>query len=428
MRHSSALTSQGRLFMWGYNGYGQLGDTTGADPKTPVNITNEFTLNSGETLVSVELGELNSSALTSQGRLFMWGDNSNGQIGDGTKVRRFKPTDITSNFNLNSGETLLSVSLSYFTSSALTSQGRVFMWGYNGDGQLGDGTTINRLKPVDITNNFNLNSGETILSVSLGDTSASALTSQGRLFVWGYYESNGSGAIRYTPVDVTSIFTLNSGENIVNVVLKGGLNFSALSSQGRFFMWGYNGSDSYLSTPLDITGNFNLNSGETILSFKKGGGFSSLLTSHGLLLMWGYNGSGQLGDGTTIRRDTPVDITSNFNLNNGETILSVSLGGWFSSALTSQGRLFMWGPNDDGQFGNGTTSSSLTPLYSGSGLNYVLYSIQSYSYQSTIPPYTPTKEGYIFDGWYTDADFTTIYIFGMMPANDLNLYGKWIVE
>jgi len=371
--YSSAITSEGRIFTWGYNRRGQLGDGSyNLDPNSiPTEITSNFSLNIGETITETSLGFYHSSAITSEGRIFTWGDNYHGKLGDGTATDRYAPTEITSNFSYNTGETITEVSLGSSHSSAITSKGRIFTWGYNFYGQLGDGTNINKDIPTEITSKFNLNTGETITSVSLGSNYSSAITSEGRIFTWGYgvYGQIGDGttANRYTPIEITSNFGLDVGETITSASL-GSNHSSAISSEGRIFIWGSNAfgqigdgttTDRYI--PIEITGNFSLNVGETITGVSLGSNHSSAITSEGKIFIWGFNSDGQLGDGTTTNRDTPTEITSNFTLYTGETITTVSLGYAHSSAITSEGRIFTWGANANGELGDGTIANRYTP-------------------------------------------------------------------
>jgi uncharacterized repeat protein (TIGR02543 family) len=197
-------------------------------------------------------------------------------------------------------------------------------------------------------------------------------------------------------------------------------------------MWGYNnngrlgnGTTTDSSTPIDITSQFNFASGETIVSVSLGESHSSALTSSGRFYIWGNNNYGQLGNGTTTNSSTPIDITSQFNLTSEEIIVKVSLGTYDSSAITPSGRLFMWGDNSNGQLGNGTTTNSLTPSWI-STTSYIKDFESSQVYGSNITPYTPIKEGYTFSGWFTDLEMTTSYTWRTMPANNFNLYGYWI--
>jgi alpha-tubulin suppressor-like RCC1 family protein/predicted metalloprotease len=371
--HSAAITSEGRVFTWGSYGFGKLDDGTFTGNNIPTEITSQFNLNGGETITSVSLGGIHSAAITSEGRLFTWGYNYiYGQLGDGTTTSRSTPKEISSQFSLNTGETITNVSLGEVHSSAITSEGRVFTWGYNAYGQLGDGTTTKRYTPTEITSQFNLSKRETIKSVSLGRSHSSAITSEGRVFTWGdnYSSQLGDGTTskRYTPTEITSQFNLSKRETIKSVSL-GSSHSSAITSEGRVFTWGYNfygqlGDGTTLnsrSTPTEITSQFNLSKRETIKSVSLGSSHSSVITSEGRIFTWGLNDFGQLGDGTKTYRYTRTEITSQFNLNTGETIIQVSLGDRHSSAITSEGRVFTWGNNEYGQLGDGTTTKRYTP-------------------------------------------------------------------
>jgi uncharacterized repeat protein (TIGR02543 family) len=442
--HSSALTSSGRLFTWGYNPHAQLGDGTTTQRNTPNEITARFNLNEGERIIQVSLGGYgnHSSALTSSGRLFTWGENNYGQLGDGTTTQRNTPNEITARFNLNEGEKIIQVSLGGYHSSALTSSGRLFTWGYNLYGQLGNVFSLDRkdrTTPTDITARFNLSSGETIIQVSLGDYHSSALTSNGRVFTWGwnYYGQTGSRErnspgdnSRYTPVEITARFNLNEGERIIQVSL-GFRHSSALTSSGRLFTWGHNdrgqlgdGTTTERYTPVEITAHFNLNEGERIIQVSLGYRHSSALTSTGRLFTWGANYIYQLGTGTNVYNiTTPTEITARFNLSLGETITQVSLGADHSSALTSTGRLFTWGSNSSGELGDGTTTKRITPTQ----MNFNIATGESidYVFNETLSENIPVREGHTFSGWFTDSTLTKPYTFLTMPAQNITLYGKW---
>jgi uncharacterized repeat protein (TIGR02543 family) len=435
--HSSALTSNGRLFTWGRNTSGQLGDGTTTQRNSPVEITAGLNLISGETITQVSLGSSHSSALTSSGRLFTWGYNYYGQLGDGTTTDRNLPTNITARFNLSVGETITQVSLGISLSSALTSSGRLFTWGSNSFGQLGDGTTTDRNLPTNITARFNLSVGETIHQVTLGGAHSSLLTSRGRLFIWGFNTDGrlgvGTTTDRSTPTEINARFNLNEGETIALVSLGDG-HSSAATSTGRLFTWGSNGNGqlgdgttTQRNSPVEITAGLNLISGETITQLSLGGFHSSALTSNGRLFTWGHNRNGQLGDGTTTDRNLPTNITARFNLSVGETITQVSLGNSHSSALTSTGRLFTWGMNFYGQLGDGTTTDRKTPTWLDSNTLYFRESIV-YRYNESLNDNIPEREGYTFAGLFTNSELTNTYAFTTMPAQNLTLYVLWNVN
>src|SRR5690554_6920509 len=104
----------------------------------------DISLAPGETIIQVSLDEYHSAALTSSGRLFTWGSNYKGELGDGTNSNRSTPTEITNRFSLATGDKIIQVSLGRYHSAALTSSGRLFTWGNNYNGRLGDGTSTRR--------------------------------------------------------------------------------------------------------------------------------------------------------------------------------------------------------------------------------------------------------------------------------------------
>ncbi|MBU1143737.1 MAG: InlB B-repeat-containing protein, partial [Firmicutes bacterium] len=431
--HSALLTSEGRLFMWGSNNFGQLGVGTGFTQNTPKEITNQFTLNETELITDVFLGGHHSAALTSEGRLFMWGYNDYGQLGDNTTISKNNPIDITSRFNLNVDETIMSVYLGAEFSTAITSSNRIFAWGYNWTGQLGNGTMETKIVPTDITNQFNLSSGEKIESLGLGTAHSSAVTSSGRVFTWGYNWAGilGDGTIetRTTPVDITHQFNLEVGEKISSTSF-GNSHSIALTSNGRLFVWGANSSnqlgDGTSSTriiPIEITSRFNLAEGEVIENVRTFDFHTIVITSANRIFSWGSNTSGQLGDGTTINRNTPIEITSRFDLISEEAISLVSTGGYHSLAISSDGNIFKWGSNSSGQLGDNTYSNTSLPSKIAS-LNPILVNQDIYEFSSEVIPYTPIRDGFNFVGWF-DNDFETQFIFTSMPSKNLTLVGYW---
>jgi uncharacterized repeat protein (TIGR02543 family) len=433
--HGSALTSFGRIFTWGWNAYGQLGDGTSTNKSTPVDITDQFTLYPGETIESISLGSNHSAAITSLGRMFVWGANGYGQLGDQTIIQKNTPVDITDQFDLEVDEIIVDVSLGYAHTSAVTSEGRIFTWGWNIYGQLGDGTSNDRLSPTEITDQFNLVQDEKMVSTSLGTNHSAAITSEGRIFTWGwnFYGQIGDGTTSQSnmPIDITYGFTLEVGEHIQRISL-GDLHSTALTSTGRMFTWGANiygqlgdGTNILRTTPTEITNHFNLETDETIENISSGSNHVVVLTSLSHLFVFGYNDYGQLGDSTTTHKNLPVNISSAFNLSTNETIKSVSLGSDYSSVLTSSGYVYTWGANTYGQLAIGTTNSKLTPYKT--PINYaLLVKTDTYDYGEIITVYAPTKVGSTISGWYLDYMMTTLYQFVNMPASDLYLYGYWI--
>ena len=405
------------MFIWGVNHNGELGDGTEISKSSPIEITSQFNLANDERIISMSLGINTSSALTSTGRLFTWGINDTGQLGnEENMMTRSIPAEITPHFNLSSDETIKSMSLGVDHSSALTSTGRLFTWGNNDFGQLGDGTTINKLMPTDITSQFNLTSGEIIISVSLGRSYSSALTSTGRVFTWGQNSfgqlGDGTTDNKLIPTEITSQFNLLNNDTVSLLLSSGVYHSSALTSTGRLFTWGINeygqlgdGTTINKLSPTEITSQFILLNNETISSLSLGYNHSLALTSSGRMFSWGSNSRGQLGDGTITNKLVPIEITEHINLSNGDSIITTSAGSSHSIVLTSTSEVFTFGSNYFGQLGDGTTTTQLIPQLVGFKLNQSTDE-SVYEYQEILSENLPTRDGYTFDGWYIDEDLT----------------------
>ncbi|MCK5732470.1 MAG: InlB B-repeat-containing protein, partial [Tenericutes bacterium] len=435
--HSVAYTSSGRVLTWGGNYHSQLGDGTTTSTNTPKEITDAFSLDIGETFVCVNAGNYHNIALTTLGRVFSWGYNTNGELGDGTFVNKTVPTEITSMFTLNYGETIEEIYVNGNHNFAITSEHRVFAWGANFYKQLGDSTSISKNTPLLISDLLGLDSGETIVDIALGFNFTIILTSTGRVMSWGnnYYGqlSNPSvGSGNADPSTITSRFTLESGETIINVIA-GAYHAFAITSDNRIFAWGCNLSgrlgdgnsiDSWV--PVEITSNFSLNSGETILDIQAGGGFAMALSSEGRLFGWGENNLGQLGNGL-VSATVPTDMMAYMDLYTNETLVHVSVGAHFTFIGTSINRVLSYGRNDYGQLGDGTNIGKSLPEEFESLIlgDFQLINTIIDNYQTDIV-YIPTKPSFDFVEWYTDPYKQVAFSETLMPGFDIDVYAEWI--
>jgi alpha-tubulin suppressor-like RCC1 family protein len=342
--HSCAITSSGAVRCWGWNEVGQLGDGTTTDRRLPVDVTG---LGSGA--IAVDAGGPQTCALTNGGGVRCWGANDAGELGNGSTVNSSVPVAVS---GLTGGASAIALGSPH--SCALTTEGGVMCWGDNEFGQLGDGTTTRRTTPVDV---LGLRSG--VRAIAAGGGHTCALTTEGRVNCWGYNPDgelgDGSTVNSSTPVEVSG---LAGG---VAALALGVYHTCALMRGGAVRCWGSNdlgqlgtGTTATRSlTPVQVAG---LASGVTAITANSS--HTCALASAGGALCWGDNRSGQLGNGTTAARSLrPVQVAGL-----GSGVAAITTGGRHSCALMREGAVKCWGANDAGQLGNGKTLNSNVPV------------------------------------------------------------------
>ena len=342
---AGATASGSSVLAWGVNNAGQLGDGTTTERLAPVKVS----LPQGVTVTSVRTSCAHTLAVTSTGQVLAWGDNQFGQLGDGTTSSSDLPVQVS----LPPGTTAAAVRPGCVNSFALTSTGRVLAWGYNKEGELGDGTTVNSDVPVPVM----LPPGTVVRVISAGATHTLALTSTGQVLAWGINVSgqlgDGTTTTSGTPVQtqippgVTVTAVAAGGE------FAGGEHSLALTSAGLVLAWGDNiagelgdGSTTDRHVPVFA----HLPQGAKIRGLF-GGCFHTLaLTTTGQVLAWGDNQRGQLGDGTTTERHLPVRVA----IPSGTTVTAITAGCDHNLVATSNGGVLAWGIANDGELGTGT--------------------------------------------------------------------------
>jgi alpha-tubulin suppressor-like RCC1 family protein len=171
--HSLAIGSNNKLYAWGNGTSGQLGDGAAIERRSPVLVS----LPAGVSAIAVAGGANHSLAIGSDGRLYAWGANTHGQLGDGTTTQRNTPWVVS----LSPGVTPVSIAAGDAHSLAIGSDGRLYAWGRNDSGQVGDGTTTQRNTPALVS----LPAGAAPSSVSAGSAHSLAVCADGKLYGWG---------------------------------------------------------------------------------------------------------------------------------------------------------------------------------------------------------------------------------------------------
>jgi alpha-tubulin suppressor-like RCC1 family protein len=331
-RHSLALKTDGTVWAWGSNEFGQLGDGTPTSSDTPINVS------SLSGIQAIAAGDDHSLALQTDGTVWIWGHNDFGQLGDGTSGTDRKTPVKVSNL---SGVKAIAAGGKH--SLALKTDGTVWTWGYNYYGQLGDGTTTNSSTPVQVSGETPTNAPPNsalvsppvqgnnlsgVTAITAGRDYSLALKEDATVRAWGNNRFGQLGDANYntsrkTPVKVSNL----SG---VKAIAAGDDHNLALKTDGTVWAWGYNyygqlgngtsGTDRN-PTPLQVS---NLSG---VQSMAAGSIHSLALKTDGTVWAWGNNHYGQLGDVTYTDRKTPVKV------NNLSGIKATAAGGFHSLAI-----------------------------------------------------------------------------------------------
>lgn len=366
--HTLALSNRGGLVGWGYNAYGQTGVGNTTTPVTlPVDITDKGSL-AGRTITVVAGGGVYSAALTSDGVVHCWGYNSNAQCGqNNTFTPQLVPVVVGGALV---GQTVTAISCGRDHTLAIAG-GTVYAWGYNAQGQIGNGGTSDALTPVAVTGGSL--SGKTVVQVRGGDSHSMALASDGSVHMWGFRAQGqipgGASGNQTTPADVSGYGAL-AGKTVVDIQT-GYYHSLVLCSDNSVISWGSNSNGEAgvgntttpQNTPQDITNNGSL-SGKTVSQIFVGmlANTSFAIASDGSIHAWGRGVNGAIGDGGVADRTLPINISS-YGALAGEPISR--LGGGLASVFAmrdDEHTVTAWGDNAHYQLGDATTTNRTTPV------------------------------------------------------------------
>ena len=400
---SLALLSDGTVMAWGDNSSGELGDGSNASfSSTPVPVTGL-----GE-VTAISAGVNHALALLSDGTVMAWGDNSFGELGDGTSGSFSEsPVAVTS----LSG--VIAIAAGNGFSEALVAGGDVMAWGNNTSGQLGDGSTSESNVPVPVIG------VSSVTSIAAGGSFGLAVAG-GAVSAWGdnfYGElGNGTNANSDVPISV-------SGLSGVTSIAAGGGHALATLSTGVVMAWGDNFYGEIgirtASTEVDEPVAVRLSRQISSVSASDPGsnrGFSMALAGNHTVKTWGYDAFGQLGDGS-IR----VNVTRPVNVKALTGAIAVSAGSDFSLALTTNGTVTAWGDNSAGQLGIGTTGNNIVTPKAIGGLTGVTAIAAGFAHglallaNGTVMAWGDNSYGELGDGSTVGSD-TPVAVSGLSDA------------
>ena len=373
--YSLALASDGTVYAWGQNNYGQLGNGTTTDSNVPVAVKTVGTPMEGKKIIQVSTKVWYSLALASDGTVYAWGLNGSGQLGDGTITHSSTPVAVKTIGTPMEGKTIVGIAAGASHSLALASDGKIYVWGGNAYGQFGNGvTTTSSVVPVAVKTVGTPMDNKKIIQIHAGYYHSLALASDGTVYAWGQntYGQLGNNTMinANAPVSVQTIGTPMAGKIIIQLAA-GNSQSVALASDGTIYAWGWNmygqlGNGTTVDTriPVAVKVTGTPMAGKVIAQVAASNAHTLAVASDGTVYDWGWNQYGQLGNNTTTNSSVPVAVQTTGTPMVGKVISQVTSGGSANSlALASDGTMYTWGWGQHGQLGNGTIGTDAkTPL------------------------------------------------------------------
>jgi alpha-tubulin suppressor-like RCC1 family protein len=310
--HTVSVMNNNTVYAWGLNDRGQLGNNSTENSDIPVQVQGDLS-----DIIAIAAGNQHTVALReTDGTVWAWGWNSSGQLGNGMGNDSNIPVQVVGEGGSGNLEGITAIAAGWAHTVALReTDGRVWAWGNNNRGQLGDGSTTQRQTPVQVVNL------ENITAIAAGYQHTVALREDGTVWAWGWNSSGqlgnpSAGSQSIIPVQVVGEGGSGNLEGIT-AIAAGYQHTVALREDGTVWAWGWNSSGQLgnpdavgqSTTPVQVRGGA---TGETyltnIIAIAAGYQHTVALRNDGTVWAWGWNSSGQLGDGLTENSDTPVQV------------------------------------------------------------------------------------------------------------------------
>jgi alpha-tubulin suppressor-like RCC1 family protein len=299
--------------------------------------------------VQISAGCSHSLSLKADGSVWAWGYNRYGQLGDGTTTNRRKPVQVSNLSHVSM------IAAGYHYNLALKNDGSVWAWGHNSHGQLGDGSTTNKSSPAQVLGLSD------IIMIAAGNAHGIALKADGSVWSWGNnlhgQLGDGSTINQSSPVQVPGLSHIS--------MIAGSYHNLALKDDGSVWSWGYNkygqlgnGNTTNQNSPVLVSGLSHV----TFIAV--GLDHSLALKDNSSVWAWGNNNEGQLGDGITTNKSSPIQVSELSN------VFMIAAGAYQNFIIKNDDSIWAWGYNHAGQLGDGRTTnkSNLVKL---SGLSNV---------------------------------------------------------
>lgn len=413
--HTCAVTETGSVYCWGSNNWGSLGKKGMSQTRVPLK------LNIDSDVRDISCGNSHCYVNTDAG-FYKWGDNTFSQLGQ-KKILTVDYIDTPQRTTIK-GVGVQSLTADSLNTFAIDNDGKLYGWGMNFSGQIGDGTTEERTDPVEV-DMTGVMKESSVVSVSSGASHTCAVDSIGKVYCWGNNDvgqlGDGTTDNSFVPVEVDMTGDL-SGKTVVNVST-GSKYTCVLDIDGNVYCWGVL-LEKVIASPSYIV----LENPAVSLSVNNSN--ACALDNEGTVWCWGSNSVGQLGHPGLEDSLDPVEVNSKLGDLKNKDIVDIKMGGNHSCALDSSGDVFCWGSNNNGQVGTGKYTFADYGLYPSevvkkSGLEGKRISFITCSSTST---YAVGKQGVSYFWGRPDLDVVEYSHIPTLPESEISIDVNSIVS
>ncbi len=402
--HFQEFNEKGRFLPEGENSVLHLGIDQDADSKVPNKVIGI------EDVLDIDSGIYSCVALRSDGTVWTWGYNNVGQLGDGTTYRRIYPIQVKGVDSNGYLEDIVQVASGEEFVVALKSDGTVYTWGSNDKGQLGDGSESESSVPVQVRGSKGYL--KSIKAIATHGSHVLALDINGQVWSWGDNSAGqaGDGDYHTYPVSYPRLVMDKNGEQPLSNIIQistGKLHTLALDEDGTVWSWGSNafgqldesippeGLERYIfPSPEKVLNSEGTDPIENVKSIAAGTNHSALLTTDGKVYVWGSNGLGEIGDGSLVRKDNPVELPQ------FEFVGKVFAGGNNTAVLRASSKDKI--EFDETKIGENVSFTAVSAINE-HGAVTVDPAKDQYTYGEAVRLIATPKEGFSFDSWIVEG-------------------------
>ncbi len=344
--HTCILKSDGQAYCWGENSVGQLGNGSTESSMTPVAVSG------GLRFTSISAGWDHTCGLTADNDAYCWGRGRYGRLGNGSVENSMIPTAVSGGLSFE----LIDSGMAH--TCGITTDGASFCWGRGEDGILGNNSVESSSLPVPVSG------GHSFISIDAGSATTCGITSGGDAYCWGASDfgnllGQGDDELerKIMPGLVAGGFSFQPGSISVgldHVCAITTADEAVCWGRGRYGKLGIGSTGSLgvlenLKVPRKVNGNISFTSIAT-------GVFQTCgIATRGKAYCWGRNGSGQLGDGTTTMRVEPAAVSARSGFK------ELAIGNDHACGVSSNDELYCWGDGEAGKLGTRSSDNELTP-------------------------------------------------------------------